>query len=159
VRPRPPRSVRDAASLENTHALDDDRALICNIRHSTVHDSVSALLDQHPWYPAEGPWQCVYLDLAGPMDNMEFLVAFDTYSKWPEIFPMQKGTMSATITVLRSLFARQWLPPVVVTDNGPQFRSAEFQAFMQSNGINHFRCILPLYTFSGTGAAVDLPPL
>ena len=73
------------------------------------------------------------------MDNWEFLVAVDAYSKWPEVIPMQKTTAAATVTVLRNLLARQGLPFTVVTDNGPQFRSTEFQTFMQSNGIKHYR--------------------
>ena len=41
--------------------------------------------------------------------------------------------------VLRSLFARYGLPKDVVTENGPQFTSAEFAEFMCENGIRNFR--------------------
>ena len=38
---------------------------------------------------------------------------------------------------LRSLFVRQGLPCVIVSDNGPQFRSEEFSQFLRRNGVKH----------------------
>jgi len=91
----------------------------------------------HHWAPAEVPWQRVHLDFAGPLDGQMFLLAVDAHSKWPEIFAMNSTTSSATITTLRSLFARLGLPHVVVTDNGPQFTSEEFKLFMSMNAVKH----------------------
>lgn len=45
-----------------------------------------------------------------------------------------------TIAVLRRLFASYGLPEQIVSDNGPQFTSAEFIAFTQANGVKHLRC-------------------
>jgi hypothetical protein len=51
---------------------------------------------------------------------------------------MMKNTTSAhTIEVLRTLFARTGVPIQLVSDNGPQFVSQEFEGFMQANGIRH----------------------
>lgn len=91
----------------------------------------------HHWEPAELPWQRVHLDFAGPVDGHMFLLAIDAHSKWPEVFPMKSTTASATITILRSLFARQGLPVVIVSDNGPQFTSEEFNQFLKRNGVKH----------------------
>ena len=91
----------------------------------------------HYWEPAELPWQRVHLDFAGPMDRHMFLLAIDAYSKWPEVFLLKYTTASATITTLRSLFARQGLPCVNVSDNGPQFTSDEFSQFLRGNGAKH----------------------
>ena len=44
---------------------------------------------------------------------------------------------SSTIDVLRDLFARFGIPEQIVSDNGAQFVSEEFQAFIRSNGIRH----------------------
>ena len=52
---------------------------------------------------------------------------------------MHSTTSTATITVLRKLFAAYGLPLQVVTDNGPQFVSAEFAEFMRGNGIKHIK--------------------
>jgi transposase InsO family protein len=66
-----------------------------------------------------------------------FLVVVDAHSKWPEIF-MMKGTTSAhTAGILITLFARTGVPMQLVSDNGPQFVSEEFEAFMRANGIRH----------------------
>ena len=53
---------------------------------------------------------------------------------------MTSTTSAKTIAALRHLFAAYGLPEQVVTDNGPQFTSDEFQAFMLNNAIQHTRC-------------------
>ena len=53
---------------------------------------------------------------------------------------MQSTTSQRTIEVLRELFSSYGLPEQVVSDNGPQFVSAEFETFMRNNGIKHIRC-------------------
>ena len=52
---------------------------------------------------------------------------------------MSSTTTTATIAVLRKLFAAYGLPLQVVTDNGPQFISDEFAGFMRGNGIRHIK--------------------
>ncbi|XP_065090367.1 uncharacterized protein K02A2.6-like [Ochlerotatus camptorhynchus] len=65
------------------------------------------------------------------------MLAVDAYSKWPEIVQTRRITSAATISILRSLFARLGMPEVVVSGNGTQFTSAEFQNFCADNGIQH----------------------
>lgn len=61
----------------------------------------------------------------------------DSFSKWPEIVQTSRITTTATINILRSLFARLGMPETVVSDNGTQFTSAEFAEFCSINGIQH----------------------
>ena len=91
----------------------------------------------HPWEWATAPWQQLHIDFAGPFQNSMFLVVVDAHSKWPEVIPLSSTTTSKTIEVLRDLFARFGIPEQIVSDNGPQFASEEFQAFIKSNGIRH----------------------
>ena len=63
----------------------------------------------------------------------------DAHSKWLEVFPMKKITKSTTIEILPSVFARNGIPEQIVSDNGPQFTSREFENFTKLNGIKHFR--------------------
>uniref|UniRef100_A0A452IQH5 Gypsy retrotransposon integrase-like protein 1 n=1 Tax=Gopherus agassizii TaxID=38772 RepID=A0A452IQH5_9SAUR len=91
----------------------------------------------HPWHWSENPWQCIYIDFAGPLEGSMFLVAVDAHSKWPEVSIMQSTTAESTIQKLRGLFSRFGLPEQLVSDNGPQFVSQEFQNFMKANGIHH----------------------
>ena len=66
-----------------------------------------------------------------------FLIVVDSHSKWPEVFQMNSTTTSATISILRMLFARFGIPREIVSDNGPQFISHEMKEFLKSNGIRH----------------------
>ena len=68
------------------------------------------------------------------------LVVIDSHSKWPEVLEMNTTTAAKTITVLMEMFARYGLPEQVVTDNRPQFTSAEFRQFLTANGVKHILC-------------------
>ncbi|CAC5397393.1 unnamed protein product [Mytilus coruscus] len=68
-----------------------------------------------------------------------FLIVIDAHSKWPEVIPMKSTTSTQTIRVLRTIFARAGLPEQIVSDNGLQFVSAEFQTFTKMNGITHIK--------------------
>ena len=94
---------------------------------------------RHPWEPTDGPWQRVHADFAGPMLGHYLLIMVDSYTKWIEAVPMTTTTAARTVAVMRDIFARMGLPMQLVTDNGPQFVSQEFAAFMRSNGIRHTR--------------------
>ena len=91
----------------------------------------------HPWEWATTPWQRIHVDYAGPFQNSMILVVVDAHSKWPEMIPVSSTTSSSTIEVLRDLFARSGIPEQIMSDNGTQFVSDEFQAFVKSNGIRH----------------------
>jgi hypothetical protein len=91
----------------------------------------------HPWEFPDRPWQRIHVDFAGPFLGSMFLIIVDAHSKWPEVINMNKTTAAHTIEVLRTVFARNGLPEHVISDNGPQFVSEEFQLFMKSNSIRH----------------------
>ena len=63
----------------------------------------------------------------------------DAHSKWIEAFPMSTSTSEATIEKLRIAFSTHGLPEMVVTDNGSNFVSKEFEAFLKQNGIRHIK--------------------
>jgi len=91
----------------------------------------------HPWEWPQRPWQRIHADFAGPCEGTMFLLVVDAYSKWPEVVQMPTTTSSKTIEVFREIFSRNGIPETLVTDNGPQFCSEEFKAFMRVNGIHH----------------------
>ena len=64
-----------------------------------------------------------------------FLVVVDAHSRWLE--RMTSTTSEKTIEVLQKLFARYGIPAQLVSDNGSQFTSEEFQRFLKRNGIKH----------------------
>ena len=92
-----------------------------------------------PWQWPTRPWSRLHLDFAGPFLGHMFLILIDAHSKWLEVYQMRSITSSATIEQLRTMFAQFGLPDTVVTDNGPSFRSVEFDNFLQKNGIKHLQ--------------------
>lgn len=94
----------------------------------------------HHWeYPSK-PWERIHIDFAGPIFEYTFLIIVDAHSKWLEVYPMKSTTSYKTIDCLRDCFSRFGLPIVLVSDNGSQFTSYEFQKFMLANGIKHKTC-------------------
>lgn len=62
----------------------------------------------------------------------EYLLCVDYFSKFPEIAKLTQTTRRHVVTALKSIFARQGIPDEVVSDNGPQFSSAEFGVFAEN---------------------------
>lgn len=89
------------------------------------------------WPSPPDPWHRIHIDFAGPVNRQMILVLVDASTKWPEVIPVSSTTSASTIEELRSIFARFGLPVELVSDNGPQFTSSEFQEFMEGNGILH----------------------
>ena len=93
----------------------------------------------HPWVWPSRPWQRIHIDFAGPFLDKSFLIIVDAHSKWAEVVEMSQTTTPRTITALRQIFATHGIPEEMVSDNGPQFISADFAEFTRTNGIRHSR--------------------
>ncbi|GFR09671.1 transposon Tf2-9 polyprotein [Trichonephila clavata] len=91
----------------------------------------------HYWEYPSMPWEHIHVDFAGPIFEHKFFLIVDAHSKWLEVYPMKATTTKKTIECLRDSFARFGLPRVLVSNNGPQLTSYEFQRFMQRNGVKH----------------------
>ncbi|GFX47348.1 uncharacterized protein K02A2.6 [Trichonephila clavipes] len=91
----------------------------------------------HYWEYPSMPWERIHVDFAGPIFEHTFFLIVDAHSKWLEVYPMKVTTTKKTIECLRDSFARFGLPRVLVSDNGSQFTSYEFQRFMCKNGVRH----------------------
>ena len=63
----------------------------------------------------------------------------DSYSKWIEPEQMSSTKTFYTVKVLQNWFSRYGIPLQLVSDNGPQFVSDEFDHFLKMNGIKHTR--------------------
>ena len=92
-----------------------------------------------PWPQPEKPWSRLHLDFAGPINGITYLVLVDAYSKWPEVVPVVPPTTSKTLEVLGQIFSQHGLPELIVSDNGSQFTSREFQLFCHQYNICHMR--------------------
>ncbi|UYV60521.1 hypothetical protein LAZ67_1001407, partial [Cordylochernes scorpioides] len=112
----------------------EDMARECTICQESANMPPSTISE---WTWPEKPWHRLHMDLAGPFMGRMFLVIVDAYTKWLEIFILKEITSRTIIYHLRQVFARFGLPELLVTDNGRQFVSKEFEEFTKMNGIRH----------------------
>ena len=71
--------------------------------------------------------------------ELMWLLCIDAHSKYPYVAKLDVGktTSKDTTEISRHIFITEGLPRTIVTDNGPQFSSAEFNQFCTMHGINH----------------------
>ena len=90
-----------------------------------------------------GPRFKAWVDIVGPLSSPRqcryAIVLQDYYSKWPEVGFTEDITSAGVISFLNSVFAREGYVRELVTDNGTQFVSAEFEDYLQVKGIRHLR--------------------
>jgi transposase InsO family protein len=83
------------------------------------------------------PWNKVGADLF-EYDGVHYLLLVDYYSNFIEVVPLHQDTKSTVIIKhMKINIARYGIMETLVTDNGPQFASAEFSSFTKKYGINH----------------------
>ena len=82
------------------------------------------------------PWSKVGADLC-EFSVRTLLVGVDYYSNFIEVTRMTTTTSRSIIKAMKEVFARFGIPDVVVTDNGPQFSSAEFSVFARMWNFDH----------------------
>ncbi|XP_055584973.1 uncharacterized protein K02A2.6-like [Uranotaenia lowii] len=107
----------------------------CSSCAQAVRDPRKTTLESWP-LPSK-PMERIHIDYAGPIDGFYYLVIVDAYSKWPEVFRTRSTTTTATLDFLQETFARYGYPHTLVSDNGSQFISAQFQQFCKEHGIQH----------------------
>ena len=81
----------------------------------------------------ERPWSKIAIDIC-EIKGQHYLVSFDYYSKWPEIAKLDNLSKN-TIMYMKSQFSRYGISDEVVSDNGPQFSSHEFETFSNDYGF------------------------
>ncbi|PIC43510.1 hypothetical protein B9Z55_004221 [Caenorhabditis nigoni] len=129
-----------ARSLVYWPAIDKDIEKVvrsCDLCASVAKNPIKNTLCS--WPIPTAPWQRVHCDYAGPVDGRYYLVIVDAFSKWPEVIPTTSITSTATINILRRIFAQFGDPETLVSDNGTQFTSSQFQSFCKDRGISHLR--------------------
>ena len=84
----------------------------------------------------EFPWQRIATDLF-QLGNTIYLIVVDYFYRFPEVVTLPSTTSKRIILALKSMFARHGIPETVISDNGPQYSSAEFQQFAEEYGFLH----------------------
>ena len=108
-------------------------------KHTGTQPDVTApAANLSPWPIPDNPWDRVHVNFAGPFLGSMWLLAMDAHSKWPSVIRLANyPTTEITIAGLDALFTIWGLPKTLVSDNGPQFASADFANWCRSNGIVH----------------------
>ncbi|XP_045537307.1 uncharacterized protein K02A2.6-like [Papilio machaon] len=91
----------------------------------------------HHWERPDGPWQRLHIDFAGPFQGHQLFIIVDAFSKWIEIIPTKTTTTTWCVQKLKELFCTFGIPRILVSDNGRQFISEEFEAFLKDSMIVH----------------------
>ena len=118
---------------------------ICENSDRTAR-SVTAPIEPTPWPSAA--WERLAVDIRGPDDSVSHqdrfaVVVIDYYSKWAEVELMEEATAGKIVAMFRRIMGREGVPKQIVSDNGTQFLSREFQDLMKEFGIQHRRT--PVY--------------
>ena len=108
------------------------------------HDK-SAVTHTTPLQPVpypEGAWEKVAIDVVGPFDKAPIdcrfaITLIDYHSKWPKLTFVPHVTSRTVIQFLSAVFSREGDPKELVSDNGSQFVSREFETFLCDRGIVH----------------------
>ena len=123
--------------------MDSDVSDIVSKCKGCILAAKSPPTSQEPWPKTDRPWSRIHIDFAGPIDKLYYLVVVDSYSKWPEVFQMKRLTSTNTVNSLHELFARFGVVDTIVSDNGTQFTSKEFEHFCSTFQVEHIR--IPSY--------------
>ena len=82
------------------------------------------------------PWKMITQDLFS-YKRRDYLITVDYYSDFWEIDVLPNTTSETVIKCTKAHFARYGMPDTVITDNGPQFRSQEYESFAVTWEFNH----------------------
>ena len=89
---------------------------------------------------SQGPSQDLSIDFCGPFPSVDYLfIMTDDFSRYSEVEILRSASAKAVIPHTNSIFARQEIPEIVRTDNGPPFNSESFQMFATQLGFTHHR--------------------
>ena len=66
-----------------------------------------------------------------------YLIIIDNYSRWIEVSSLQKTTSGSIVNNCKSVFSRNGILELVISDNGPQFISKVFLDFSNRFGFVH----------------------
>ena len=89
-----------------------------------------------PHEVATRPWEQVGVDLFDLVEKM-FLITVDYYSNFWEVDRLTSETAASVILKLKNHFARYGTPDRIISDNGTQFASEEFQRFSKEWDFEH----------------------
>ncbi len=73
------------------------------------------------------------------LDNSEYLLIADYYSKYQFVREVPKGQSSSKtiVDMTKQIFSEQGIPQIVRSDNGPHFEGHAYKEFAKQYGFRH----------------------
>jgi transposase InsO family protein len=71
------------------------------------------------------------------LQGVTYLLVVDYFSRFPEVITLTETSSSKVISSLKSMFSRYGVPETLLSDNGPQFASHEFDEFANAYEFTH----------------------
>ena len=84
----------------------------------------------------ERPFQHIAVDIC-ELKGQNYLISVDYYSRYIDIQRLTALTSMAVIQKLKAIFSQHGIPETIISDNGRQFSSREFQMFVKEWNFNH----------------------
>ena len=81
------------------------------------------------------PWEKIGTDLF-ELKGKSYLLLVDYFSRYIEVVKLTCTTTKSVVAAMKPLFARHGIPGVI-SDNGLQHSSREFQQFAEDNEFSH----------------------
>ena len=119
--------------------MDSDAEKLCRSCHPCqMVAGYQSLEPMQRVEPLSGPWQDLAVNFFNPFPGGEsILVVVDYYRRFFEVVVMKSTKSHDVIRALNPIFARYGYPFSLKSENGPQFVSEEFEAYLRENGIQH----------------------
>ena len=105
--------------------------VIC-LQNARSNKTEPMIADEAPFQP----WEIVHSDLFD-LDGHKYILTVDQYSKMPLVRALRNETSAETIKFCKDMFAVHGIPKRFCTDNGPQYRAAEFRNFALAWDFEH----------------------
>ena len=104
----------------------------CQMSRHSLGKTVSA-------WPEADVWERLHLDWGCVKNQGNILVIVDAGSGWIEVFPEGNKTSETVKFYLSQIFARFGIPKTFVSNNGPEFVSADLKQWCKSLGIKKIK--------------------
>jgi len=94
-------------------------------------------------FVTKAPMEIVACDFIGPLPSslghQYALVVIDMYSRYPCVYPLKNLEVGSLVKSFKSFFSSFGFPDAVLSDQGTQFQSHEFQQFLRKFNIRQLK--------------------
>ena len=106
------------------------------------------------WPPETEPWSRVHMDHCEVSGVGLLLLLSDAFSGWSEVVHVPDKSTETVLNVLRTVFARNGVPRILVSDNAQEFKSHKLSQWLCSVGCREMHT--PPYHPASNGQAERL---